>query len=274
MVNATNGIIQSEKLTKLGVIHGISTKEHGNMSFDRDAIGQAPTNMQIMMQDLGIDPKNSVILIPRIKHTANIALVSPKFRKGRAIFDKTSPEIVELAQFPGSDQAADFIDEYDQGVDGCISQKQNLYIATLQADCAPVMFFDPVTKTFGLVHAGVLGALSGIVKNALKQMQAWCKAEAKNIFCYVGPCITGQQYQIKNSSMWPVFKQFLSEDEATNFDLKAFITKQMLATGVAESNIEIAPQCTSDDQFFSNFQAKTPQQKLREGRNIAIIGFK
>ena len=48
---------------------------------------------------------------------------------------------------------------------------KNIVLGILTADCAPVLFYDPVKKVIGACHAGWKGALTGIIENTISKMQ-------------------------------------------------------------------------------------------------------
>ena len=42
----------------------------------------------------------------------------------------------------------------------------------LTADCAPILFYDPINMIVGACHAGWKGALTGIIENTLIKMES------------------------------------------------------------------------------------------------------
>src|SRR5215472_15116448 len=46
--------------------------------------------------------------------------------------------------------------------DGLVTRTPGIALGVLAADCAPILFFDPIAKVVGAAHAGWRGALAGI----------------------------------------------------------------------------------------------------------------
>ncbi len=270
-------IIKAKLLDCPAITHGTSTKFFGNMSINRDTNGFAPINRAKFFTALGIDKQKSYIVFPKIKQSANVALISTTGLSSITYLEQDSPAIIKLAKFPGINPPADYISNPEFGIDACISNSPHLFIAMLPADCAPVFLFDPVTGYYALVHAGVLGAFSGIVGNTINCLKTWCAVEAKNIIAYIGPAISATAYNLKSSGLWQqVLQDKVPAALAENFDLKLFLHQQLISAGVEDTNIEVSVLCTalSDDLFFSNYSAKTIEEKQTQGRHMSIIGKK
>lgn len=248
------------------------------MSFSRDVDGRAAEHYRELLNLLGIDEKEESVVFPNLKHSANVALLEKKAgRNGRILLDQNSPEVVRLAKYDGINPPRDFIPNPETGIDACISSSENFYLAILPADCAPVFIYDKRSGYYGIVHAGVLGAFSGIVRNTIECMRLWCRTEVSDLVCYIGPCITSRVYSLESSGLWEkVLKDVVNPAEARDFDLKSFLHAQLLQLGVRPSEIEESDLCTGSDTelFFSNYSARTVADKMSQGRTISIIGAK
>jgi hypothetical protein len=268
--------VESALLSAHGLMNATSTKVLGNMSFARDMDGTAPENFALLLDDLEIDAGKTAILFPKLTHSANVAQVAAlPGRTGRILIDQYSPEVMKLAKFSGIDPPPHFIGDPGSGIDACISASFDTCLAILPADCAPVMLYDPVTGHYAIVHAGVLGAISGIVINTVNCMTSWCGTNPSDLVCYIGPCVTSDIYVLKLSGLWnTVLKEKIDERVAENFDLKEYIVKQLVDLGVPVPRIETSGFCTGRDAhlFFSNYSAKTDEEKRIQGRHLSLIG--
>jgi YfiH family protein len=271
-----DGVVESSLLTNQGIVNATSTKALGNMSISRDLDGSAQSNFANLMRVLNIDIERQSVLFPKLTHSSNVALVAAREgRTGRINIDQNSPEIVELARFEGINPPQDFIADPASGIDACISSSPDTFLAVLPADCAPVMIYDPKTGYYALAHSGVLGTFSGIVINTVNSMRQWCQTNPSDLVVYLGPCVTSKIYNLKLSGLWnKVLRDRVDADVAENFELKEYIKRQLLELGVLEANIETSRFCTgSDDQlFFSNYSAKTVEDKQKQGRHLSIVG--
>ena len=237
-------IIQSELLKPQSIIHGVSTKKYGNMSYDRDQGNQAEINLKKFLGKLDLDLAEISLLKLPTNNTANVALISQPIKKGRIVLqEKDVKEIFRIGAKPG--------------FDACVSKAANTFLAILPADCAPVMLFDPITGYYALVHAGAVGTKDLIVAKTVFCLKKWGRVDARDLRCYVGPNICAKHYKIDGKS----------------YNIASAIKGQLLMTQVQERNIEIDSHCTFEDEhlFFSHYRAA---KKEEEGRQIAIIGRK
>jgi len=244
MENLGNGIIQGNLLQKAGLSHGVSTKILGNMSFDRDQKNEAKEHTHNFLENLGLDISEiSLVKLPT-RNTTNVALISKPRQPGILVLKETDSSIAKLHKF----------DHY-LGIDACISNAKNTFLAILPADCAAVMLFDPKTGFYALIHAGKAGVEAGIILKTLLCLQEWTKSIPQNLLCYIGPNICQGCYKIG----------------ANHFDLAKEIRYQLLKGGVREKCIEISQFCTHHHYklFFSHYRSGGSQT---EGRQIAIIG--
>ena len=62
------------------------------------------------------------------------------------------------------------VEKYNQ-TDGLVTDKKNLILATTNADCILLLFFDPVNKVIANVHSGWRGTLQRISVEAVKKMK-------------------------------------------------------------------------------------------------------
>ena len=132
--------------------------------------------------------------------------------------------------------------------DGIVTNKKNLILSILTADCAPILFYDSKNIVVGACHAGWKGALSGIIENTLKNM-IFLGSKTDNIQCAIGPCIGHKSYYVrkdfykmftlKNKKNAQFFVQVSSDHYL--FSLKDFIInklKLLKITDICAINID------------------------------------
>ena len=160
--------------------------------------------------------------------------------------------------------------------DALVTDKKNLPIAILTADCAPILIFDQKRKMIAAVHAGWKGAYKGIVPKVLKFMvQKGCSVH--NITAAIGPCISLKSYEVKQDFI----KRFLKKDimakgffkkikNKNYFSLSGYITYQLKSLGLKK--IEVINKDTFDikNNFFSARRSKKRNEN-DYGRNISVI---
>ena len=135
--------------------------------------------------------------------------------------------------------------------DGVVTNKKNLILSILTADCAAVLFYDPKKLIIGACHAGWKGAFSGIIENTLKNMTA-LGSKAEDIKCAIGPCIGEKSYYVKKD-FYKIFTlknkknvQFFTQvsPDSYLFSLKDFIIYKLKL-------LKISDICTINLDTFS-----------------------
>src|SRR6195952_3984355 len=88
--------------------------------------------------------------------------------------------------------------ERPQGVteaDAMVTNRADVLLGILTADCAPVLLADPEAGIVGAAHAGWKGAAGGILRNTVAAMVA-LGARPENIRAAIGPTISGANYEV------------------------------------------------------------------------------
>ena len=160
--------------------------------------------------------------------------------------------------------------------DALITDRKNLPIAVLTADCAPILIHDSDKKMIAAIHAGWKGAYKGIIKKVIKFMlQKGCSAD--NITAVIGPCISLKSYEVKQDFI----KKFIKKDVKTKFffkkiknknyfNLNEYIAYQL--KGLDIKKIEVINKDTFNikNNFFSARRSKSCNEN-DYGRNISVI---
>ena len=161
--------------------------------------------------------------------------------------------------------------------DGMVTNSAGLGLAILTADCAPVLFFDPIAKVIGASHAGWRGALSGILENTIDAMIK-LGSKKDNILAVVGPCISKENYEVGHD----LITQFLAHNIGNSkyffpknskkylFDLSGFIIDKLSRYGV--SKVSTLNICTYDEKNnFHSYRRAMHNNDNRSCRNMSLI---
>lgn len=87
------------------------------------------------------------------------------------------------------------LDEYS-ATDGLITNKSNFILATTNADCILLMFFDPIKKVIANVHSGWKGTLQRISVIAVNKMIKDFNCNPKDIICCICPSIRKCHFEV------------------------------------------------------------------------------
>ena len=208
---------------------------------------------------IGINYTNCVK--PWQDHTKNIRNVKQKMNKGK----------LDLEQ-----------EEYKE-TDGLVTNQANIALATTNADCILLMFFDPVKQVIANVHSGWKGTLQRISVRAVNKMKNEYGCNLQDIICCICPSIRKCHFKVHADVQEPYYNEFKNLKEIDNLivpvpnedrwsidtvEINKIILKQ---AGLKEENIidsGICSVCNSD--LIHSFRV----EKQGYGLNSAIIELK
>ena len=160
--------------------------------------------------------------------------------------------------------------------DALITDKKNVPIAVLTADCAPILIYDKNRKMIAAIHAGWKGAYKGIIKKVIKFMiKKGCSS--KNIIAAVGPCISGDNYQVREDFI----KKFIKKDKKNiiffrktmnknYFNLNKYVHFQLKSLNIKKIDIIDKDTFNAKNNFFSARRSISHKEN-DYGRNISVI---
>ena len=211
---------------------GYSQGSYGEFNINRycgDTKEAITRNRELLCELLGID--DSRLLMPHQVHETVIVAV-----------DETSQE----SQL--------------EGVDAVMTNVSGLCIGVSTADCIPVLLYDRVHRAVSAIHAGWRGTVKRIVEKTVAQMTAVYGSRPADIIAQIGPGIHVESFEV-GDEVYDAFSAagFTMEtisrryDERWHIDLPACNRRQLLATGIPESQISVSPICTYQhpDLYFS-----------------------
>ena len=79
--------------------------------------------------------------------------------------------------------------------DGLITDKKDLALGILTADCAPIFIFDINQKIICNLHSGWKSAFLNIVKQSIKKIKSK-KILTKNLIAVIGPCLEYNKFEV------------------------------------------------------------------------------
>jgi len=146
--------------------------------------------------------------------------------------------------------------------DALITNKKNIPLMVMVADCSPILFYDDEKKVIAVAHAGRAGAFKNIVKNVVDCCINEFQSLPKNIKVSIGASIRVCCYEV-GSEIYEEAKDLNLEyaihkkNKSYFLDINKILNSQLLACGIKDENIEISKDCTScnKDTYFS-YRAK------------------
>jgi len=142
--------------------------------------------------------------------------------------------------------------------DALITNKKNIPLMVMVADCSPLLFFDPIQNVIAAVHAGRVGAFENIIQNVVQSFINDFGSNANDILVSVGPAICSNCYEINEQIHQEAQKRKLDyaikkKNEKVYLNIKAILYKQLHVMGIDKENIEVSDicNCCQSDKFYS-----------------------
>ena len=163
--------------------------------------------------------------------------------------------------------------------DSLITNKKNIALGILTADCAPILIFDPQKKIIAAIHVGWKGAYKKIIQKTIKNFEkSGCKTQ--DIIAVVGPSISQKNYEIKKDFLKKFLKQsdenivfFQFKKKKIFFSLNKYIKFQLINCGIKKIEVINKDTYLKKNNFFSS--RKSLKNKNNDyGRNISLIMIK
>lgn len=172
--------------------------------------------------------------------------------------------------------------QYDQ-TDGMITNQSNLMLATTNADCILLLFFDPVKKVIANSHSGWKGTLQRISVKTVEKMKEEFNCKAQDILCCICPSIRKCHFEVDKEVKEDFEKEFQDidnmneiivetiRDQKWNIDTVKINQIILEKEGLKPENIidsKICSICHSD--LIHSYRA----EKEGYGLNTALIELK
>ena len=162
--------------------------------------------------------------------------------------------------------------------DALVTNKKNVAISVLTADCVPVLIYDEVNQIIGSVHAGWRGAIGGIIENTFNEIIKISGNGKINVA--IGPCIGVKNYEVGKEFYENFIRKstknekffLLTKKKSLLFNLRKYVNSKFenLAVNHVE-NIDF-DTFSENENFFSYRRSKQANEK-DYGRCISVISL-
>ena len=164
--------------------------------------------------------------------------------------------------------------------DALVTDRPDVVLGIVTADCGPVLFADTDAGVVGAAHAGWRGAQSGILENTIEAMEA-LGASRSNIAAALGPMIAQQSYEVDVAFR----ENFTKADEVHfadapmregiarwHFDLPGYIAARLETAGITQIESLLTDTFASESTYYS-FRRATQRKEPSYGRQISAIAL-
>ncbi len=161
-----------------------------------------------------------------------------------------------------------------------VTDRPNLLLGILTADCAPVLFADHEAGVVGAAHAGWRGALAGVTDATIEAMER-LGARREHIHAAVGPCIApavlrgrrGLPRALPRTPIRTTQRFFVAGPAGKpHFDLEAYVVHRLIAAGIDEVEALNLDTYADPDRFFS-YRRATHRGEADYGRQLSAIAI-
>ncbi len=210
------------------IIDATSTKHDGNMSLRFSSQETGSDNLRLFLAKYGLDNPRGVIM--KCNHGEKIVLVDQEHLIAKD----------------------DWL--YYQPAEVLVTGEINLALLLLTADCLPISFYDPVTKTIALAHLSRQTTILKLAQKTVRFLVEKRGVKAADLKVSVGPYIYAKSYcfPLPLAEKNPILTPFITEtDGVGRVDLRAANETALKEVGVKSERIEWSPidTATSPDHF-------------------------
>ena len=172
-----------------------------------------------------------------------------------------------------------YVDKYTRHKDGnipieadsLITNKRNIPIMVLGADCNLIIIIDKKEKAIGVVHAGWKGTLNGVLGKTLVEFKRHFDSSPENILAFFGPSIRNCCYKVESILIDRFREKFGNGDyyfkEGNDFflDIIKLNLIHLKVFGIQKDNVFDVGKCTSCSNGFFSYRKED-----NTGRQAAI----
>ncbi len=163
------------------------------------------------------------------------------------------------------------------GYDAMVTNTAGIFLGSFFADCLPVYFFDPYTRTVAIAHSGWKGTMGRIAVNTVEKMKQSFGCMPADLRVFIGPGIGKCCFQVNEDIFLQVKEKFAPaagiisiNENGYAWELKATNQWLLIEAGVKKENIITCDICTScNTDIFYSYR----REKGNTGRMGALIGL-
>ncbi|ATG52515.1 laccase [Brachybacterium vulturis] len=154
--------------------------------------------------------------------------------------------------------------------DAIVTDRDDVALAIMVADCLPVLLSDPVAGVVAVAHAGRQGLLTGVLERTVEALIG-LGAHPGDLEASIGPSICGACYEV-SATMREEAAAVLPETWARtswgtpSLDLRAGAAAVLEASGVARAALDVEHPCTLEDERFFSYR-----RAARTGRFAGVL---
>ena len=163
--------------------------------------------------------------------------------------------------------------------DAMVTDRSEILLGVLTADCAPVLFADEEAGVVAAAHSGWRGAIAGVNEATIEAMEQ-LGARRDRIAAAVGPSVEQRSYEVDEAFRERFVEQGDGNDRffipgpagKPHFDLTGYILQRLSNAGIANAEALRLDTYSDPDRFYS-YRRSTHRNEPSYGRQISMIGL-
>jgi YfiH family protein len=217
---------------------GVSTGEHAGLNLARqvgDDESAVEHNRALLAAEIGAP----LVFVEQV-HSADVHVLPA--------LDAEAPNASGAADEPAPVVRADAI----------VTDRTDVALAIMVADCLPVLLSDPVAGVVAAAHAGRRGLLDGVLEATLAEMSR-LGARPEDTTASIGPAICGACYEVPAQMREDAARRLPATAATTSWgtpalDLRAGAVSVLRAAGLPTEAIDAEHPCTLEDERFYSYR--------------------
>lgn len=168
--------------------------------------------------------------------------------------------------------------------DGLITNEKNLLLCTVEADCVPVYFYDPVKEVIAMVHSGWKGTVKKISEVTIDKMKSVFCCQPSDMLVAIGPHICKDCYEVGQDVFEEFSQSFDQQGIAKIFrpknqekyllNLEEAVRLTLLKNSVPAANVFSVGVCTLHSQVQGYSFCSYRRTKSKTERMLTAIMMK
>ncbi len=156
--------------------------------------------------------------------------------------------------------------------DAMITDRYNLGLAVVSADCTPIFIYDKLNKVIAAVHSGWRGTKKNILFKTLIELIEHLGSNAENLIVYIGASICQKYYEVGREVAELFNKKYLVlQNDRYLLNISHANYDILVKFGVRKENIQCSLLCTKE---LSNLLYSYRRDGKFSGRSLGVIAMR
>ncbi len=171
-------------------------------------------------------------------------------------------DIIRVVDCPGNSGESDAL----------ITNKKNLGLGIVIADCTPVFIFDFKKKVIAAVHSGWRGTEQKILSKTLQRLKTDFNSKPEDLVVYLGPSISKINYEVGDEVAKRFDKKYVMPNQHKYYlDVSECNYDMLIEFGIPKIQIQKSVLCTYEFKSIFHSYRRDGNQS---GRSLGVIAIK